>query len=441
MHDGDFSLGAIGNTVTASVVRKQQMTHHPEQTDWEVRSPKPNWTPSTAADMENVREQVGRILSSASFRNSKRFPVFLRYTVEHALASTEPLKERTIGHEVFARDAAYDTAQDPVVRMTAAEVRKRLTQYYLLPEHRNELLISYQPGSYVPEFAQRIEAAPAETALPAPEALPSPFRSRHSTRWLAVFALAASVLAIVGTLAVMKVRGTAAPDAVARFWAPLLESSSPVLICIGDPGRVPQPGADNPVTVQRPDDLTIEEYLRTNSVRYTDSVTLALVAGELRTRSKPFRIRRPAATELKDLREGPVVLIGGFNNPWTLRLSEGLRFTLATDKGAPYISDSQHPDDRTWQPAVPGRLLKHLHETYGLITRVKDPSTGHSVLTVAGLVFGTSAAAECLVDAGCIQSAEQLGGDLSRENVQIVVSAAVIGEDAGAPRVVATHSW
>jgi len=399
------------------------------------------WTPTTAAELESVREQVGRILSSASFRNSKRFPPFLRYTVEHALTSSEPLKERIIGHEVFAREPDYDTGQDPVVRMTAAEVRKRLTQYYLLPEHRNELLIAYQPGSYVPEFSPGIVTAAAEATLPAPEALPSPFRSRHSTRWLALFALAVSVLAIVGTLAVMKRGGTVASDAVARFWAPILESSSPVLICIGDPTSVPPPGADRPTAVQRPDDLTIEDYLRTHSVRYTDSVTLALVAGELRTRSKPFRIRRPAATELKDLRDGPVVLIGGFNNPWTLRLSEGLRFTLATDDGGPYISDREHPGDRTWQPAVPGRLLKHLHETYGLITRVKDPSTGHSVLTVAGLVFGTSAAAECLVLAGCIRSAEQIGGDLNRENVQIVVSATVIGEDAGAPRVVATHSW
>ena len=399
------------------------------------------WTPSTAAELESVREQVGRILSSASFRNSKRFPAFLRYTVEHALTSTEPLKERIIGHEVFAREPDYDTAQDPVVRMTAAEVRKRLTQYYLLPEHRNELLIAYQPGSYVPEFSHRIDPAAAEAALPAPEALPSPFRSRHSTRWLAIFAMAASVVAIVGALAVMKRGGTAASDAVARFWAPILGSSSPVLICIGDPVSVLRPGGDGPAALQRPDGLTIDEYLRTHSVRYTDSVTLALVAGELRTRSKPFRIRRPAATELKDLRDGPVVLIGGFNNPWTLRLSEGLRFTLATDQAGPYISDREHPDERTWQPDVPGRLLKQLHQTYGLITRVKDPSTGHSVLTVAGLVFGTSAAAECLVDAGCIQSAEQSGGDLNRENVQIVVSAAVIGEDAGAPRVVAMHSW
>src|SRR5262245_10472669 len=114
------------------------------------------WKPQTAAETEAVGEQLARILSSALFRNSKRFPVFLRYTVEHALKSAEPLKERTIGHEVFARDPAYDTAQDPVVRMTAAEVRKRLVQYYQQPEHRGELVIAYQAGSYVPDFFQPV---------------------------------------------------------------------------------------------------------------------------------------------------------------------------------------------------------------------------------------------------------------------------------------------
>ena len=414
------------------------MTHHAEPTDWEVRSPKPGWTPSTTADLETVREQVGRILSSSSFRNSKRFPAFLRYTVEHALTSTEPLKERTIGHEVFSRDAAYDTAQDPVVRMTAAEVRKRLTQYYLLPEHRQELLISYQPGSYVPEFSQRSEPAVVDSAAAAAPASLSPFRSRLPVSLLAALALAAGVIATVATMEVIKGRGTAATDAVARFWAPILESSSPVLICIGDPVSA---GTGVAPATPRPDNLTIDEFLRTNSVRYTDSVALAQLAGQLRTRSKPFHIRRPAATELKDLREGPVVLIGGFNNPWTLRLGEGQRFTLASDDKGPYISDRERPDDRQWQMDAPGRLLKNLQETYGLITRVQDPATGHSVLTVAGLVLGTSAAAECLIDADCIRSAEGLAGDLAGKNVQIVVSAAVIGEDAGAPRVVATHSW
>src|SRR5262247_4935756 len=114
------------------------------------------WRPRTAAETETVREQLGRILSNALFRNSRRFPVFLRYTVEHALNSAEPLKERTIGHEVFGRDPAYDTAQDPVVRMTAAEVRKRLVQYYQRPEHRGEIVIAYQSGSYVPDFLQPV---------------------------------------------------------------------------------------------------------------------------------------------------------------------------------------------------------------------------------------------------------------------------------------------
>src|SRR3954469_22138545 len=96
------------------------------------------WPRASAAEKELVREQVGRILATAPFRNSKRFPAFLRHTVEHALSSSEGLKERTIGHEVFGRDPGYDTAQDPIVRMTAAEVRKRLGQYYQVPEHAAE---------------------------------------------------------------------------------------------------------------------------------------------------------------------------------------------------------------------------------------------------------------------------------------------------------------
>jgi hypothetical protein len=128
------------------------MLQHGALPDSEIGSQPSAWIPTTAAEREAVREQVGRILSSAMFRNSKRFPAFIRYTVEHALASAESLKERTIGHDVFGREAGYDTAQDPVVRMTAAEVRKRLAQYYQLPEHATETVITYQSGSYVPEF-------------------------------------------------------------------------------------------------------------------------------------------------------------------------------------------------------------------------------------------------------------------------------------------------
>jgi len=111
------------------------------------------WVPGSDAEREAIREQLGRILASTLFRNSKRFPSLLSYTVECALrGSVEPLKERTLGVEVFGRQPDYDTTQDPVVRMTAVEIRKRLAQYYQTPGHENEIRIDFPPGSYVPEF-------------------------------------------------------------------------------------------------------------------------------------------------------------------------------------------------------------------------------------------------------------------------------------------------
>ena len=397
--------------------------------------------PQTAADREAVREQLGRILSTALFRNSKRFPVFLQHTVEHALTSSEPLKERTIGHEVFARDPGYDTGQDPVVRMTAAEVRKRLAQYYQQPEHQSELIVAFQPGSYVPEFFRPIRRPPdAEPGVAEVQPTPAPGwpLQRRAVVALAVAAVVIAAL-VFGVLAVRKAP-VIGKDAASRFWSPLVDDSSPVLICIGDPS--PQRSQAEPGQAEGPENLTVPDFLRANSVRYTDAVTVALLAGELRSRGKAFRIRRPSATELKDLRDGPVVLVGGFNNPWTLKLTEGMRFTLATEAGTPYIRDREQPESRQWQSEGSDRLLRNVNQAYGLITRAQDPATGHTVLTVSGLVFGTATAGECLLDADCLDAAERLAaGGPDRRNLQVVVSAPVIGLDTGAPRVVAAHAW
>jgi hypothetical protein len=384
-------------------------------------SPAP-WTPAIAADAEAVREQLGRILSSTLIRNSKRFPGFLRFTVEHALSSAEPLKERTIGHEVFARDPAYDTAQDPVVRMTAAEVRKRLVQYYERPEHSGEIVIAYQSGSYVPDFYR--PAARGHTDSPPSRASASPNLSAASRArtWPAAIAAVVIASAVLGAWLIAG-QPPVGPrvDALTRFWTPILASSSAPLLCIGDAGLFVNRAEEQSTAAVG--DMTIQEFLRSDSVRYTDAAT-------------------PSATALKDLRDGSVVLIGGFNNPWTRKLSEDWRFTLAADPAGAYVRDREHPDDRRWRPETAGRFIKNLKQTYGLITRVKDAATGQVVLTLSGLVHGTRAAGECVVDATCLQTAERIGAsDLGKQNVQIVVEAAVMGEDSGAPRVIAVNSW
>src|SRR5580658_6297875 len=113
----------------------------------------PGRPPLGDIDKTAVLEQMQRLVNNPFFSHSKRFPSFLRFVVEQTLAgNAENIKERTLGIEVFGRDAEYDTASDPIVRVTAAEVRKRLAQYYQDAAHEHELRITLPSGSYIPQF-------------------------------------------------------------------------------------------------------------------------------------------------------------------------------------------------------------------------------------------------------------------------------------------------
>ena len=107
------------------------------------------------SDPAAIREQLHRLLVHPLFANSKRYPALLSYTVEQTLlGNAAELKERSIGIEVFGRTPTYDANADPVVRITAGEVRKRLSLYYYDSSHAGELVIELPLGSYVPMFRQ-----------------------------------------------------------------------------------------------------------------------------------------------------------------------------------------------------------------------------------------------------------------------------------------------
>src|SRR5579863_2087680 len=111
--------------------------------------------PYSAADVAAIREQLERLLAHPLFSNSKRYPALLAYAVDQTLkGNAADLKERSIGIEVFGRAPTYDANADPVVRITAGEVRKRLSLYYYDSSHAGELVIELPLGSYVPVFRQ-----------------------------------------------------------------------------------------------------------------------------------------------------------------------------------------------------------------------------------------------------------------------------------------------
>lgn len=128
---------------------------------------------------QDVCEQLSRILTSAEFVASDRLKSFLRFVVEEALAGrADRLKAYTIAVEVFGRDASFDAQNDPVVRMEAGKLRRRLENYYLGAGRDDPIRIEIPKGSYAPTFTMLsgVEAAEERVEGRPPLARSRPWR-------------------------------------------------------------------------------------------------------------------------------------------------------------------------------------------------------------------------------------------------------------------------
>ncbi len=153
----------------------------------------------SAEQAASVRGALELVISSDAFAGSKQCQDFLRLVVERALAGeVDTLSERMIGVELFGRPADFDTSNDGVVRVRAAEVRKRLAQYYR-EATSTSVHIGIPPGSYVPEFhwssLTRVEDKGLATALPV--ALAPPWRRKSAVVIVAGLVIASVVLIVL----------------------------------------------------------------------------------------------------------------------------------------------------------------------------------------------------------------------------------------------------
>jgi hypothetical protein len=161
-----------------------------------------------------VRSALESLISSEAFAGSKQCQDFLRLVVERSVGGeVKALSERMIGVELFGRPADYDTSNDGVVRVRAAEVRKRLAQFYKEAEVTRVVRIELPPGSYVPEFhwssPTRVEEQPV-TATSRPV---SPQRQRKA----ALVTVLVLVIAILGFVVWLQLRPRAASMSAVRL--------------------------------------------------------------------------------------------------------------------------------------------------------------------------------------------------------------------------------
>lgn len=101
-----------------------------------------------------VAAALSRVLASRAFDRAGRSSAFLRFVVEEALAGRGGrLKGFTIAVEVFGRTEDFDAQTDPLVRVEAGRLRRRLVEYYHQEGRADPILIELSRGGYLPSFA------------------------------------------------------------------------------------------------------------------------------------------------------------------------------------------------------------------------------------------------------------------------------------------------
>jgi hypothetical protein len=415
----------------------------------------------------DVLSQLAQIQNSHAFCNSARSKEFLSYVVEQVLAGhTENLKERSIGVNLFHRAPSYDTGDDPIVRVKAGEVRRRLAEYYAAEEHAPELQIELPVGSYVPKFHWRTEPpppAPTPAPAPAPElevVEPPPAPPKQFGNWkIAGFAAA---LAIAGIAAMIVIRAYSHhPSALDLFWGPLSTTQQPVLICVPSPVTYAvssdlfpkSPAAHtgiydslmkrNATPLQLDPDTSIMWKEITPLVDFYVNKDDAYVAVELSaffaSERRPSQVRFGRDYTYEDLRSSPAVLIGAYNNPWSDRVMSDLPIGFHESGEVLWIEDRTKPG-QVWKSSLEGRLGT---KDFALVARLMNSKTGQFLLIVSGVgMVGTKAAGRFISHEQDLETALRAAPrGWERKNLEVVLETDIVDGSPSPPRAVAIKVW
>lgn len=431
------------------------------------------WHPQTQQECDAVLRELQNVLASPHFSNSKRYPALLKYIVENTLAGrSDLLKERTLGVEVFDRPVTYDTNADTVVRYTAGEVRKRLLLFYHEEGRNSSIRISLPAGSYVPVFLREqdrfedpvvnggYEAGPllssdghADPAsatpefrttpnpgtgvrsFPAaspPEQIDSPRIERRKVLLGRLLWLAATFLVAIGAGYFWTHRSIHPESVVDDFWSPLTGDQRSVLICTGS-------------VVFAQDKYSGVITAGTNGnvdypfVSIQSASAIAQIDEAIEHTGASTQLIASPWTTLTDLREHSIALIGAYNNQWTMRLLEPLRFHFLPDPQARIVDRTNPAISWARDESVPYSSA----DDYAIVARFRDPNIDGWVMALAGLGRnGTEAAAQFATSPHYLKLLEQqLRSKFGNRNIEVVLKVGVINAKTGAPTIVAVSTW
>lgn len=379
---------------------------------------------------DRVIAHLEAICQSSAFLPSKRSRQFLRYVVLETLHGRgELIKERNIAHEVFGKGDDFEPSEYSLVRVKAAEVRKRLLDYYHAdpdPDVRIELPL----GGYVPHIHYRDEAAAASETPPVAadeSALEGQGRifDRRRLFWIAGGALGTAAVASASIWTFLRPESTPShPQSTPLdlLWRPVFATERPLLIFL-------------PVVHKQNGKLT-------GWVGIGPTAALNRAAAFLTERHYPYQVRFGADLTFSDLREQPSLLLGGYHVGWTRRILRNLHFAPLAGDNSTERSFIDTQTKQVWT-AVKHPPKPYVDVDYGILCRFFDPSSGQIVFLAVGTwTFGTEGAASLLFNpdlfAALVKHAPK---DWETKNFEALVRVSVIGNTPSVPQIVASYFW
>jgi hypothetical protein len=424
-----------------------------------------------------VLRAMSHVLDSKPFRTSKQCQNFLRYVVFNTVDGKEDaLKERVIGAAVLERSPDYNTADDPVVRIRAADVRKRLAMYYQDEGHDAPIRITIPSGSYraffnhadthaespVPQSATLrpypvsedlgLSTSVSDALAHFPPEVPQPLplqdlsataakpvlahtqRRKHRAAWAV---LAAMLVILVAATTTWYVR-TGSQRQFNLFWAATLDQPRPPILYVGSNavyrlsnsflqryetthpdynGLESLPAIDRTATISGSDlDEDDKDFVGLGDVAAAVSISTFFKGRDVR-----YDLRFGRDIVFGDFRTTPVVLIGAFNNSWTLELNDKMPYRFSVSNGIKRLEGPGHSWQTWYGPDGAPR------EDYAIITREISQKTGEPVIAVAGLdQTGTRSAAEFVSNPTLLDAAlRKLPAGWQNRKVQLVLHATI----------------
>jgi hypothetical protein len=381
---------------------------------------------------EEIRGLLERILRSKQFAHAPKKQKFLQLICETYLAGrADELNEYLIGYEVFNRHDTYNPALDPIVRVGAHELRKKLERYYKIEGKNEDILLEIPVGSYSPLFTRR-PPLPVTIEPAKPARAPRVSSVRVGIISIISIGLAFILLIIAVVLLASSNRqlrqqikeGVPQKEMAGIYrlvWEPFLKDEAPTLVVLSNPTVYrfwnkadPDFLSSRSVNLTAAENAALAKTLRgeqfilkhnlfsrlvPSSDEYTglgEAVGLYRIATLFNGIGRNIRLKQSRTVSAEDLKNNHVILLGSvWVNEWSGKVS--IKEDFISGAGGTILNQNPLPGEQREYSAKFDEKTGRLIEDYSLITIKPNISEKNTVMVLAGTHSeGTEAAAEYL---------------------------------------------